>query len=222
MTPEEEAAAKKAADATSAGTTGTTDEAAKQAELNRQFAERAKRGEETATKKLWEAIGVSTQDEWDSFVKAKKETEDANKSALEKAADEATRAKARADKLEADSKTLLEAAQRRITDGEIKLIATQPVTDKDGKVTRAAFRADALDLVLLAVDRKEIKDEDGKVVGIEKALEALAKEKPFLLANQQNQSQTQSAAKGTPPPAKSAPQNQNQTAPPTRVVGSTL
>lgn len=175
----------------STGNAGLTQE-----EVNRIAGERAKRAEESTRKQLWEALGIKSQEEWDAYLKAKKEQEDANKSELQKLADKAETEKQRADRLETEKKTEAEALQKRIVDGEIKLLASQPVLDKDGKVTRAAFRPEALEDVTLLIERAEIKDEDGKITGIDKALEALAKAKPYLLAEQ-----TTSTTKGpgTPP-----------------------
>lgn len=218
MTPEEQAAleaAKAAANATPAGTAG--DDASRQAALNQQFAERAKRAEEATRKALWEAIGVKTQEEWDAFVNAKKEAEDANKTALEKAQSEAAKAKEEADKLKSESQTALEKAHKRIVDGEIKLIAAREAK-KDEKVTRPEALPEALDIILLVINREEIKDEDGKVTGIEKALDDLYKEKPILFKAIGTPAP---AGRGSPPPPRQ-PNQPQQPAKPTRVVGSTL
>jgi hypothetical protein len=133
----------------------------------------------------------------------------------------AQRATERADKLAAGSKTALEAATKRIVDGEIKLLATQPV-EKDGKVQRLAFRPDALDIVIALIDRTGITDEDGKLTAIDAALEVLAREKPFLLVGD-GKPQTP-VPKGTPGPTGPKPGNQTQTQPatPTVVVGTSL
>lgn len=174
---------------------GTGTAGLSQEEVNRIAGERAKRAEETTRKQLWDALGIKNQDEWNAYLKAKKEQEDANKTELERLAEEAKNEKARADSLEAEKKTEAETLQKRIVDGEIKLLASQPVLDKDGKVTRAAFRPEALMDVALLIDRTEIKDEDGKLTGIDKALDALAKAKPYLLAEQTSTTK----GPGTPP-----------------------
>lgn len=160
---------------------GTGNAGVPQETVDRLLGERAARAAETERKKLWEVLGVTTQEDFDAYVKAKKAAEDANKTALEKAAEDATKEKARADKLETESKTQLEAMRKRIVDSEIKIAASKPVLDKDGKVVRPAFHADLLDDVPTLIDRTNIKDENGKTVGIAEALEALAKAKPRML-----------------------------------------
>jgi hypothetical protein len=175
---------------------GTGTAGLSQEQVNRIAADRAKRAEETTRKELWDALGIKSQDEWDAYLKAKKEQDDAQKSELQKAADKAEKEKARADKLEVDKKTEAEVLQKRIVDGEIKLKASQPVLDKDGKVTRSAFRPEALVDVALLIDRTNIKDEAGTLNGIDEALDALAKAKPYLLAEQ---TAPQSKGPGTPP-----------------------
>lgn len=167
-----------------------------QEELDRKFSERATRAAEGERKKLWEALGVTTQDEFDAFVKAKKEREDAQKTEAQRLADDAKREKERADKLEADSKSKLEAMQNRIVDSEIKLLASKPAFDKDGNILRPAFHPDVLEDIPAFVKRDGIKDEEGKTVGIEEALTELAKAKPRLLDDSQ-QADT-SKAPGTP------------------------
>lgn len=185
------------------GNAGDDEKKKRQAELNRKFAERAKRAEEAERKRLWEALGVKDQEEFDAYVKAKKEAEDAQKSALEKAQDEAKKALEKADKLETDHKTAMEAMQKRIIHTEIKVAAGKEVRSEDGKIVRPAFREDALDdvVVLLEASGSNITmDEDGKVTGIPEALEALAKAKPFLL--EEGRTTNTEKFKGTPPEQK--------------------
>jgi hypothetical protein len=181
-----------------------------QAELDRQFADRAKRAAETERKKIFEALGVDSQEAFDALIKAKKDAEEAQKTEIQRLTEAAKTAQ-----------KALNSAQKRIVDGEIKLIATQPV-EKDGKVTRAAFRPDALDIVIALIDRNGIKDDDGTLTGITEALDALAKEKPFLLIGDGKPAAP--VTKGTPGPAAPKPNNQTQTTPatPTVVVGTTL
>ncbi len=167
----------------------------KQEDLNKQFAERATRAAEAEKKKLYESLGVKDDKEFEAYLKAKKEAEDKNKSELERAAGEAKTWRDKHDKLEGESKSAIETLQKRLVDTEIKIAALAPTLDKDGKVTRAAFRREAMDEVLLLVERGEIKeDENGKLTGVEKALEKLAKAKPYLLAEGQQTRTT----KGTP------------------------
>lgn len=170
-----------------------------QDELNKQFAERATRAAETEKRKLFELLGVKDDAEFEAYLKAKKEAEDKGKSELQKAQDDLKAAQAEADRLKAENRKALEDARKRVLDTEIKLAAQAAVVDKDNKVTRPAFLPAAMDEVLLLVDRSEIKDEDGKFVGIEAALEKLAKVKAHLLSPT-NQTTSKPAGKGTPLP----------------------
>jgi hypothetical protein len=178
---------------------GNAGDEGKQKQLDKEFASRAKRAADAERKKLWDALGVTSQEEFDAYVKAKKEAEDAAKTEAQKLADEATKAKAKADKLEADHKAEVEKMQKRIVDTEIKVDATAEAKDKDGKVTRRAFRKEALDDVTLLIDRSKIAlDEEGKVSGIPEALDALAKAKPWLLVEETTQTTPPRKPKGTP------------------------
>lgn len=166
-----------------------------QKDVDRLLGERAARAAETERKKLWESLGVTTQDEFDAFLKAKKETEDKAKTDLQKLMEQADAEKKRADKLAEEKQTETEALYKRITDGEIKLLASKAVTDKDGAIVRAAFHPDVLEDIPTLINRAGIKDENGKMVGIEEALAELAKAKPRLLADDQ----TPPTEHGTPP-----------------------
>jgi DNA-directed RNA polymerase beta subunit len=178
--------------ANGSGNAGPTQE-----ELNRQFAERAKRAEEAERKRLLEALGVQSEDDLKAIVQAKKEADEKAKTEQQKLADEAAKAKAEAAKLKADSDAQLAAMQKRLLDSEIKLLASKPVVnEKDGKVLRAAFRPEALEALLLVVDRGVITDKEGKYEGIDKALETAAKAHAYMLAD--TSSQTTTTRKGTP------------------------
>lgn len=176
------------------GKTGLT-----QDELNKKFAERAARAAEAEKKKFYESLGIKDDAEFDAYLKTKKEAEDKGKSELQKAQDELKAAQAEAEKLKAENKKVLEEARKMVLDTEIKLAAQTAVVDKDNKVTRPAFLLAAMDEVLLLVDRSEIKDENGKFIGIEAALEKLAKVKTHLLSAT-NQTTGKIAGKGTPLP----------------------
>jgi membrane protein involved in colicin uptake len=166
-----------------------------QEELDRQFAERAKHAQEAERKRLLESFGVANDDELKAIVAAKKEADNKAKTELQKQADKAAAAEARAAKLETENAQKMAEMQKRLLDSEIKQLAVRPVTDKDGKVTRAAFRSEALEAALLMIDRSGIADKDGKYEGIEKALDALAKANGYMLVETTSQ---QAAPKGTP------------------------
>lgn len=189
-----------------AGTTNGGQSVPSQEDLNRQFAERAKRAEESERKRLLELFGVQSEDDLKAIAKARSEETERSKSELQKVSDKLTAAEARAKKLEEDASSQIAQMQKRIMDSEIKQYAGRVISDKDGKVTRSAFRVEALDDILLLVDRSLIVDKDGVYEGIEKALDALAKSKPYLLAD--GSQQTQKPAKGTPQGAGKQPAGQ--------------
>ncbi len=176
----------------------------KQEDLNKQFAERAARAAEAEKKKLFESLGVKDDAEFDAFLKAKQEAENKSKSELERSASEAKKWQDAHAKLENESKSTIEALHKRLVDTEIKIAALATTKDKDGKVTRAAFRPEAMDEVLLLIERGEITEDEGKLTGVEKALEKLAKAKPYLLA----EAQQAKVSKGTPSEKLKQPINQ--------------
>lgn len=192
-----------------AGTNGGQS-APTQDELNRQFSERAKRAEESERKRLLELFGVQSEDDLKAIAKARSEETERNKSELQKVSDKLSAAEGRAKKLEEEAASKIAQMQKRVMDSEIKQFAGRVISDKDGKVTRPAFRVEALDDILLLVDRSLIVDKDGVYEGIEKALDALAKSKPYLLTDGQ---QAQKPAKGTPPGAGKQPAAQQQQQP---------
>lgn len=183
--------------APNAGGNGGEDEKAKQAALNAQFAERAERAAKAERQKFLDGLGLKDEKEFEEFVKAKKARDDEQKTELQKLTEAAANEKARADKLEAEGKAALEAAQKRIQEGEIKLLASQPITDKDGKVIRPAFRKAALEDVAILISGF-LQDENGNAVPTDKALDALAKAKPWLLEEVQPAGKP---AYGSPPAA---------------------
>lgn len=152
-----------------------------QEKLNKEFADRAQRAADAKQKEILETLGVKDPDEAKRLIEAAKKAEADNQSELEK--EKTAREKAEADleaaKQEADN--VKKEALKVTQDTEIKISALAEVKDKDGKVVRAAFRKDALDDILLLIDRSEIETKDGKVEGVENALSKLAKAKPYLL-----------------------------------------
>ena len=159
-----------------------------QEELNKQFAERATRATEAERKRLLDALGVKDPEEAAALIKAAKEADDKNKTETEKLQAKVLEAEQAKEKAEADAQAKLDAANKRMLDGEIKIGASAAVTDKDGKVTRPAFRKEALEDVLLLIDRTKIEEKDGVYTNVDKALNDLAKAKPWLLEEKQQKS----------------------------------
>lgn len=160
--------------------------------LNKQFAERALRGATAKEKEILEALGVKDITEAAAVLKKAREADEAQKTETErlqaqiKASDEARQ------KAENEAKEKTEAANKRLLDSEIKISASTALIEKD-KITRPAFKREALDDVLLLIDRKLIEEKDGAFKGVDKALAELAKAKPWLLEEKQQ------APRGTPP-----------------------
>ena len=137
---------------------------------------------------------MTSEDDLKAIVQAKKDADEKQKTELQKLADRATAADAKAAKLEAETTQKLTDMQKRLLDSEIKQAAGIPATDKDGKVTRAAFRPEAMEAALVLIDRSLIADKDGKYEGIDKALDALAKANGYMLVA----TTAQQPPKGTP------------------------
>lgn len=126
------------------------------------FMARIKREGKAQLEATAKALGFESADAMQAAAKAKKDADAANQTELEKE-------KAAREKAEADSKAVLETANKRLVDAEIKVLA------KD-----AGF-ADVTDAVAL-IDRTSIQvDDQGNVTGAKEAVEALAKAKPHLL-----------------------------------------
>nr|MDD2921784.1 hypothetical protein [Anaerolineales bacterium] len=157
--------------------------------------ERAKRAAESQKKALYESLGVKDDAEFDAYLKAKQEAEDKQKTETERLADQAKKAQDALDKNKSESDAKLAEMQKRIVDSEIKILASADAKDKDGKVTRTAFRPEALNDIPLLIDRSKIEEREGVITGIDTALAELAKAKPWLLADE------------APPPGKGTPRS---------------
>lgn len=152
--------------------------------LDKQFAERAERGKQAGRAELLKELGVADPEEAKKLLETARKADEEKKTDLEKeqaarekAEKELTAAKDAADKVLAQATT-------KLMNAEIKMSANTVVVDKDGKVTRAAFRADAMDDVLLLLNREGIQEKDGTFTGVSEALATLAKTKPYLLAEE--------------------------------------
>ncbi len=165
-----------------------------QEEVNRLVGDARKDGRTSGEKSLLESLGLKSADDLKGIVQAARDAEEKNKTELQKAQDTATQS---ADALEEEKRQREEERNgftKRLLDGEIRIAASAATMDKDGKkVVRPAFRKEALDDVTLLIDRTLITEKDGKFEGLDKALDALAKAKPYLLAGEAQ------APKGTPP-----------------------
>ncbi len=158
------------------------------------FGARAKQAGSSAVSELLKELGVENVDSLRTVITKAKEADDANKTELQKALDKVTAA----DKTLADQKnahdTAIAELNKRIMDSEIKIAAGNEIKDKDGKVLRPRALPEALDVVLLGISRNEIVQKDNAYSGIEEALTALFKSKPFLF-----EAEAEPPTKGTPP-----------------------
>ena len=173
-----------------------------QEQVNQIVADRVKRAEEAAAKKLLESFGVKDADEARALIEAKKKADDLAKTELEKLAENAKKLEEKAAKLEAENTAKVAQMEKRLQDSEIKMQALRPVVDKEGKVIRPAFLPDATEEVLLLVNREKISEKDGVYAGIDEALKDLAKAKPHLLAAAEKVQ-----PKGTPRPGERLPKS---------------
>lgn len=158
-----------------------------------------KEGRDGGVSKLLKDLGVENADSLKALVDNAKKADDANKTELQKLNDQLALAQKKATDAEAQAAKDLAALKERVLVSEIKIAASNPVLDKDNNMVRAAFRAEALGDLAVLIDRSLINEKDGNYEGIDKALEALAKSRPFLLAESSAEPRK---AKGTPNPAK--------------------
>ena len=160
------------------------DDKAKQEELNKQFAERAQRAADAERKKLLEVLGVKDADEAAALLKIAREADEKTKTEAEKMTAKLQASEDARIKAETEAKEKTEAANKRLLDSEIKINASTALIEKD-KIVRPAFKREALDDVLLLIDRTAITESEGAFKNVDKALEKLAKDKPWLLEDKQ-------------------------------------
>lgn len=161
-----------------------------QTELDALFAARAKSAGSKATADLLKELGVEN-------------IEDAKKLLVE--AD-----KARKDQMTELEKAQVEIEEAKTAEAEAQKLAEQREALANERLMRAAviaeaskpdhkFSQDAISDVWSFVDRSKLEvDDEGNVSGVEDAVKAVAKDKPYML-------ETQPATPGTPPRDKRAP-----------------
>jgi hypothetical protein len=147
-----------------------------QADVDRMLGERAKRADELVTKNLLEGLGLKSLDDLKAVVKKAGDLESAQLSELDKAKKAAEKADADRLAMEASSKAVLAQANERL----MKAAVLSEATKAD-----YAFRPEALGDVWLFVDRAGIKPKEGsdEFEGIAETLKAVAKAKPYLVAD---------------------------------------
>lgn len=151
----------------------------KQSELDAMFADRAKQAGQSAVAGILKDLGVEKIDDIKGILKAAKDAEESKLNELEKAQKEATDLKAAKEKADAEkTEALTKAAERLLKAAVLAEAAKQGFNDP----------ADAWNFM----DRAAIKAKDDDTYeGLDKAVEAVAKAKPYLVKQQQS-------PKGTP------------------------
>ena len=159
-----------------AGGTGAPPEDAtvslKQSELNKSYADRAKRAAEKATADLLTAVGVKSADELKALAKKAKDAEAAQLTETKRAAQALTAAQARITELETLNAQTIKATQTLRIRSAVELAAA---TLKFHQPEDAYLLADTTAITV---------SDEGKVTGVDSALKALAKARPYLIDGQ--------------------------------------
>lgn len=126
------------------------------------FNARLEREAKSKLKEQAEAMGFESIEAMQEAAKKAKEAEEQSKSDLDKEKD-------RANRLEAEKASIVEAANNRLISAELKVYAAQAgIVDPDAAVTLA--------------DRNGVSvEDDGSIKGAKEAIDDLAKNKPYLL-----------------------------------------
>lgn len=146
-----------------------------QKELDKQFADRAKRGGESALSKLFEKYGVKDADELAAVIQDGKKLKESQMSELEKAQAE----KEAAEKLAADEKTARETERAALTNRLMK-------AEVKAQAKAAGFRDESLQDVWMLVQaehRDAITEKDDEFEGIGEVVEEIKKSRAFWLAD---------------------------------------
>jgi len=141
----------------------------KQSELNKSYADRAKRAAESAVNDLLKSLGIKSADDLKAALKKAQDTDQAQLTELQKAQQAASAAQARIADLERSNLQVQTEAQTARVRSAVELAAA-----------RLGFHNPEDAYQLADVAGIEI-GEDGKVNGAEEALKALIKARPYLV-----------------------------------------
>jgi hypothetical protein len=162
--------------------------------------DRLGRKEKSTIEALLLSLGAKDLEEAKALIAAQKQAAIDKQTAEELLNAKIKDAEDRAAKAEQADRDHVAEMEKRILDSELKIEAARVVMGKtkvDGKevdaTIRPAFKPEALDDVLLLVDRSKIAYKDGKYEGVAEALDNLAKAKPYLLTED-----PKPAGKGSP------------------------
>ncbi len=161
------------------GGKGGDDKKFSQADLDRIIGERVKRGEESAVSKLLESFGVKSADDIKAALEKIKTLEDAQKSELQKAQDEAAKFKAQAEKNKTDAELALSKANEKLLQSAVMLEAQKQNVD-DAEVL-SVWR----ELKESPKLREKIKqNDDGEFESVADAVKEIVKQHPKWLKAQ--------------------------------------
>jgi hypothetical protein len=150
-----------------------------QEELDHLFAQRTKNVREKTLTELLTSLGVGSLDEIKAFVSKQKEIEEAAKSDLQKAQEEAKEARLAAEQAKAEQTKVMAAAREALMKADV-LRYTIGFKDASGTV----FRPEAVEDVWLVLDKSSITDgEEGTFKGVKEAVEKVAKDRPHWLVD---------------------------------------
>lgn len=147
-----------------------------QADLNKQFAARAKQAKEAERKSILEALGIENLDAAKTLVKAAKDAEDANKTEVERANKRAETAEANLTNLQSENNRL-----------KLRLEFDHRVEELELRFANATAAGDAFN----ALDVDIVGDDHS---GMEKAIKQLLETRDYLFAKDGQQQ------RATPPP----------------------
>ncbi len=162
------------------GGTGGDDKKFSQADLDRIIGERVKRGEESAVTKLLESVGVKSADDIKAALEKIKTLEDAQKTELQKAQDEAVKFKAQAEKHKTDAEIALSKANEKLLQSAVLLEAQKQNVD-DAEIV-SVWR----ELKESPKLREKIKqNDDGEFESVADAVKEIIKQHPKWLKSAQ-------------------------------------
>lgn len=160
-----------------------------QKELDFLFADRSNRAKSEVTSEILKLLGVENIDMAKTLVKKQMEADEATKTELQKAQEEAAQSKQLAEQVKAEAEAIKAAAREQVVRAEV-------IRQVIGyNVNNMTFRPEAIDDVWMLIDKANIKDDDKDgFTGIKDAVEKVAKDRPHWLFNPR----TSTVSHGTP------------------------
>jgi hypothetical protein len=148
-----------------------------QEELDHLFAERTKNVKDKVQAEILRALGANSLDDIKAIITRQKDIDEAAKTDLQKAQEEAQTAKLEAEQAKAEQAKVMAAAREALMKADV-LRHVVAFKDANGNT----FRPEAVDDVWLILDKASITDEEnGDFKGIKEAVEKVAKDRPHWL-----------------------------------------